>query len=75
MDHYSKFKHAISHKVHKLKSSAANDISIILPSRKVKARGSCQFQQSFDVLQSSVGNNQVIKNSGYNTSQSTGQSD
>ena len=29
MDRYSKFKNAISHKVHELKSSAANDISII----------------------------------------------
>ena len=57
MDRYSKFKNAISHKVHELKSSAANDIGIILPSRKVKARGSRQFQQNFDVLQSSVGNN------------------
>ena len=45
-----------------------------LPSLKVRAGGSRRFQQNFDVLQSSVGNNQV-KNSGYNTSQSTGQSD
>ena len=29
MDCYSKFKNATSHKVHKLKSSAVNDISII----------------------------------------------
>ena len=29
VDCYSKFKNAISHKVHELKSSAANDISII----------------------------------------------
>ena len=29
MDHYSKFKKAISHKVHELNSSSANDISII----------------------------------------------
>ena len=57
MDRYSKFKNAISHKVHELKSSAANDINIILPSRKVKAGGSHQFRQNFDVLQSSVGNN------------------
>ena len=58
MDRYSKSKNAISHKVHELKSSAAaNDIGIILPSRKVKARGSRQFQRNFDVLQSSVGNN------------------
>ena len=29
MDRYSKFKNAISHKVHELKSPATNDISII----------------------------------------------
>ena len=29
VDRYSKLKNAISHKVHELKSSAANDISII----------------------------------------------
>ena len=29
MDRYSKFKNAISHKAHELKSSAANEISII----------------------------------------------
>ena len=29
MDRYSKFRSAISHKVHELKSSAADDISII----------------------------------------------
>ena len=57
MDRYSKFKNAISHKVHELQNSAANDISIILPSRKVKAGGSRQFQRNFDVLQSSLGNN------------------
>ena len=51
MDRYSELKNAISPKVHELKSSAANDISIILPSRKVKARGSRQFQRNFDVLQ------------------------
>ena len=57
MDRYSKFKNAICHKVHELKSSAADDIRIILPSRKVKAGGSRQFQRNFDALQSSVGNN------------------
>ena len=29
MDRYSKFKNAISHKIHELKSSATNNISII----------------------------------------------
>ena len=57
MDRYSKFKNAISHKVHELNSSAAYDIVIILPSRTVKVRGSRQFRRYFDVLQSSVGNN------------------
>ena len=45
-----------------------------LPSRKIKARGSRQFQWNFDVLQSFVGND-LVRNSGYNTSQLTGQSD
>ena len=34
MDRYSKFKNAISHQVHELKSSAANDISIIAIPKK-----------------------------------------
>ena len=53
MDRYSELKNAISHNVHELKSSAADDINIILPSRKVEARGSHQFQQNFNALQSS----------------------
>ena len=54
---YSKLKNAIFHNVHELKSSAANDINIILPSRKVKTWGLHQFQPNFNALQSSVGNN------------------
>ena len=52
-------KNAIFHNVHELKSSAADDNNIILPSQKVKAWGSHQFriQRNFNALQSSVGNN------------------
>ena len=51
MDRHSKFKNAISHKVHELKSSAANKISIILPSRKVKAGGSAELSMYCNLSQ------------------------
>ena len=55
----------------KIQSDAwCNQSSEFLPSPKVEARG----ERNFDPLQSSVRNNWV-KNSGYSTSQSTGQSD
>ena len=39
MDRYFKFKNAISHQVHKLKSSAANDVSIItIPNKNLPGK-------------------------------------
>ena len=56
MDRYSKFRIAISHKVHKLKSSAANNISIIsipiknLPGKCCDQRKKKKYSQRHDAI-------------------------
>ena len=56
MDCYSKFKNAISHKVHELKSSAANDISILsipiknLPGKCCNQRKKKKYSQKRDAI-------------------------
>ena len=45
MDCYSKFKNAISHQVHELKSSAAIDVSIIFAIPNKNLPGKCRGQR------------------------------
>ena len=50
MDRYSKFKNAISHKVHELKSSAANDISIIsIPNKNLPGKCCGQIKKKYSL--------------------------
>ena len=51
MDDYSKFKNIVSHKVHSLKSSAANDISIIFFSIKNLPGKSCGPEKNTCTMQ------------------------
>ena len=50
MDRYSKFKNAISHQVHELKSSAANDVSMIaIPNRNLPGKCCSQRKKKYSL--------------------------
>ena len=51
MESYSEFKNAISHKVHELKSSAANDISITsIPIKNLTVKCRCQRKKKYSLM-------------------------